>query len=161
MRPEELQINDWVALRYEKNGKAVDTHVQIDAIIADSSQCVFSPTIWGRGRGTLGNGDNLYPIPITKEMLLNNGFRYERDYGQYYHSVLGELGDIGSHQYVRIGWTPLGDIYQYEVHNCEGVKVSSLEPSRTVYGNCSLHLHELQHALRLCGLNKIADGWKL
>lgn len=73
------------------------------------------------------------PIPLTTEILEKNGWK---EYPQVYCSQK----------------TLNFDIYRFEDE--VGVKIQ---------GNCIVlnYVHELQHALRLCGLNDLADNFKV
>lgn len=97
-------------------------------------------------------------IPLTKEMLDANGFRYEEDHGPFYRSILG------SHYYMS------------EYYVCVECREIS-EGSKICYIECAkdnddgrkkivcvmeaLFVHTLQHALRLVGLSEIADNFKV
>lgn len=80
------------------------------------------------------------PIPLTKEILEKNGFT-----------------KVNSQRYD----------YGYPDTDCY-VKVNPKKNMIHVNGrnaNCNLYdhsfIHELQHALRLCGLNELADNFKV
>ena len=87
--------------------------------------------------------EDVYPIPITQEMLEYNFV----DLGHY------QYGNLNEFQELRISVYSDG-IYEVKV---EEIEFSSL-PTWKMYVS---HVHELQHALRLCGLNEIADNFKL
>ena len=95
-------------------------------------------------------------IPLTKEMLDANGFRYEEEHGQFYRSILG------SHYYMP----------EY----CVCVECREIsEESKICYIECAkwdggrnsvsirreFYVHTLQQALRVVGLSEIADNFKV
>lgn len=80
--------------------------------------------------------DEIEPIPLTEEILVKNGF-WRGCYVKYFqHKFLNNLGiDIGEN-----------------VHLDHFIDDLILEVR---------YVHELQHALRLCGLNDLADNFKI
>jgi len=98
------------------------------------------------------------PIPLTVEILEKNGFVYQKDYGSYYMSL---WGDIASHQYVRVGWNFKGEVYQYEVATSLNRDGYTKWNKKSAFGNASITVHELQHLLRICGLNDLADNFRV
>lgn len=80
------------------------------------------------------------PIPITEEFLLANGF--VRVNTQRY-----DLGTFGSYYYVKVN--PKKNMIHVNGANA----------------NCNLYdgkyVHQLQHALRICGLTAIANNLKI
>lgn len=102
--------------------------------------------------------DRPEPIPLTPEILEKNGF-YDRNaqgyYAQWYYKRFGSYVcfDIAISLVYR----------EIEVSkvcgagtDCEEVEYGS----SIVFGN-DICVHTLQHALRLCGLNEIADNFKV
>ena len=78
------------------------------------------------------------PIPLTEEMLKANGFEYYSDEYIYW------LDEDGLEPPFRI------------FRNSKGVLRISVGYKLVVLR----YVHELQHALRLCGLNELADNFK-
>ena len=97
-------------------------------------------------------------IPLTKEMLDANGFRYENEcngFGTYFCSRI-ESRDPS--MYICVRW----------VESFEGRKPISIYCTGRKNGKDSaasiwreLYVHTLQHALRLIGLSEIADNFKV
>ena len=80
----------------------------------------------------------LEPIPLTPDILNANGFRYKESWSAWWHY---SDGDIGS---------------DFQIDCCEdGFALQDCANARIDY------VHELQHALRLCRLNDLADNFKL
>ena len=93
------------------------------------------------------------PIPLTTEILEKNGF-YDRN-TQWCYESLGSYVcfDIAiSLVYKEIEVSKVCDAGT----DCEEVEYGS----SIVFGN-DICVHTLQHALRLCGLNELADNFKV
>lgn len=83
------------------------------------------------------------PIPITPEILEKNGFE-PNEYGDWI---------VNKNDYL-IGWSMIRKTARIIVYSTiEGVQ-------QDAFVSCS-SVNELQHALRLCGLNELADNIKL
>ena len=149
MKCKELQIFDWVQ---DKNG----FQWQITNVGDDYAYATFEGN---EGDPWEFNDKDDQPegIPLTKEMLDANGFRYEKDYGPFYRSILR------SHYYKS----------EYCVcvecrETSEGRKICYIdcEKRKDGRGNSAtirteFYVHTLQHALRLIGLSEIADNFKV
>ena len=96
-------------------------------------------------------------IPLTKEMLDANGFRYEEDHGPFYRSILGSYFST-SEYCVCVEWkeTPEGRKICYI--DCEKRK-DGRGNSATI--RREFYVHTFQQALRLVGLSEIADNFKV
>ena len=93
------------------------------------------------------------PIKLTPEILEKNGFKYKTTdwnvvyegphYGKYnlkkFHVLIGKENITLASYYFYIGH---GDV---DAHGFAQIN----------------YVHELQHALRLCGLNELADNFKV
>ena len=88
------------------------------------------------GDGFLGGIDGLIrPIPLTPEILEKNGWKeteYCYEYRDYKNTIQCCLPDM------------IGRINGVEIENFE----------------CE-YVHQYQHLLRLCGLNELADNFKI
>lgn len=83
------------------------------------------------GEGFLGGAEGLIrPIPLTPEILNENGWWYD-------------VEDMWLHDKVDFGIERWNGGFQ--CYNINQIKLDSV--------------HELQHALRLCGLNELADNF--
>ena len=150
MKCKELQIFDWVQ---DHNG----FQWQIIGVGDDYAYATFEDNegdLWEFD----DKDDQPEGIPLTKEILDANGFRYEEDNGQFYRSILG------SHYYMS----------EYCVcvecrETSGGSKICYIECAKNNDGRrekivCvmeALFVHTLQHALRLIGLSEIADNFKV
>ena len=144
MKANELMIGDWVNLVDEGN----TTPMQITSISMGEDY------------------EHRHPIPLTPEILRDNGFTYE---GKYYNNtslpcaagafwIKGNYNNDG----YAIGYHAKSDItnrdeYMLQI-NCFLHRTDLLSSIR-LYG--IEYVHELQHALRLCGLNALAENFKV
>lgn len=94
-------------------------------------------------------------IPLTKEMLDANGFRYEKDHGQFYRSI---IGSYSSEYCVCVEWK----------ETLEGRKICYIDCVKREDGRGNsatirreFYVHTFQQALRLVGLSEIADNFKV
>lgn len=91
------------------------------------------------------------PIPLTPEILEKNGF-YDRN-TQWYYKRFWSNGcfDIA----VALNYREI------EVSKVcgAGTDCEEVDYGSTIAFGSDIYVHELQHALRLCGLNELADGF--
>lgn len=87
-------------------------------------------------------GSGLYPIPLTAEILEKNGFKKGEDDAT--------LITRTSEYYIELWMMPL----------CVGFYFQSYYDTNELRINID-YVHELQQALRLCGLNELADNFKI
>lgn len=74
------------------------------------------------------------PIPLTEEILKKNGRLYNGGWRRYLlHDNMNVSYDLDRHQ------------FEYKYSRIENIR----------------YVHQLQHILRLCGLNEIADNFKV
>lgn len=91
-------------------------------------------------------GRDLIPIPLTPEILEKNGFH---SYGEAWYLPTNNEShgihvSVGFHRHETVM-----DIYQRKVFSFYRVYNND-----TPYENTSFFVHELQHALCLCGIDK-------
>ena len=90
------------------------------------------------------------PIPLTAEILEKNGFEmFKYDGWVHYYRIFGN-SVIPFVLHSMIGGEMLSeevDIFSTSTNTNRGIDVN--------------YVHELQHALRLCGLNELADNFKV
>ena len=149
MKCKELQIGDWIQ---DENG----FQWQIIGVGDDYAYATFE--------GNEGDpwefddkDDQPEGIPLTKEMLDANGFRYEKDYGPFYCSILGSYHFMPNYcACVEYKGTSAGrKICYIDCEKRKDGKESSAIIRREFY------VHTLQQALRLVGLSEIADNFKV
>lgn len=90
------------------------------------------------------------PITLTAEILEKNGFEmFKYDGWVHYYRIFGN------------------SVIPFVLHSMIGGEMLSEEVdifSTSTNTNCGIdvnYVHELQHALRLCGLNELADNFKV
>ena len=140
MKATELMIGDWVCL---KDDTKSELPLKVDGILIDDISL--------EGEGFLGGVDGLVrPIPLTPEILEKNGFEmFKYDGWVHYYRIFGN-SVIPFVLHSMIGGEMLSqevDIFSTSTNTNRGIDVN--------------YVHELQHALRLCGLNELADNFKL
>ena len=93
---------------------------------------------------------NCSPIPVTPEILEKNGFEmFKYDGWVHYYRIFGNSA------------------IPFVLHSMIGGEMLSREVdifSTSTDTNCGIeinYVHELQHALRLCGLDELADNFKV
>ena len=140
MKATDLMIGDWVCL---KDDIKSELPLKVDGVLIDD--------ISREGEGFLGGVDGLIrPIPLTSEILEKNGFEmFKYDGWVHYYRIFGN-GAIPFVLHSMIGGEMLSqevDIFSTSTDTNCGIEVN--------------YVHELQHALRLCGLNKLAENFKV
>ena len=126
MKANELMIGDWV------QGFLPDTNSKVVGILNDIQIAII-----GGGAYMELDVDDLQPIPLTPEILEKNGFvlskessrkPYQLRDNSIYVSVI--KGRLNARYYEKFG-----------------------KPINAMQIDCN-YVHELQHALRLCGIEK-------
>jgi hypothetical protein len=133
MKINELMIGDWV---YNKHHKK---NIQIQP---------YDFFVHGHGNNgtfavssTIVSGRDLVPIPLTEEILVKNGFKKQEDVNEwsYYKSK------DGKGQYMIL-WSMDYNYLEIGSYTEEFGEFNRLGVMR--------YVHQLQHALRLCGIDK-------
>ena len=91
------------------------------------------------------------PIPLTAEILEKNGFKKRQIYGQKQDDIFQCLdGEI----VIEVGlYNPNFILINYHYQTPDEIQKGELSSIVKVDG-AKFYLHELQHALRLCGIDK-------
>ena len=133
MKPEELSIGDWVnILNYHYDGRPYIG--QVDGIVKKHGTYYLQ-----FGSALSAEIDKCEPIPITEEILKKN---FEEKYGEIY-GIYEDYFDLEIHEF---------NDGMYILHyHCSEMSI----PDTQIVGIC--WVHELQHALRLCGTSKTID----
>ena len=132
MKATDLMIGDWVELRYtdyltkEKVVKVVKVD-QIRKYNKDSD----SYQAWSKEIGNLGDVEHLFPIPLTAEILENNGARKSLLMGEQRH-------------------------FTYLIDGFEILAIYDADFSYQINGSARKlkYVHELQLILNLLGIDK-------
>ena len=135
MKAKELMIDDWVKM-YNGKGEYLD-NTQVNMVMLDLLEQEQSIM-------------RLEPIPLTSELLERNGFERLPQHGcaNPYHWMLEKYEEETD-----------GLLYRIKAYETpfRGMFVSIDNPSacETIsFGKQIEFVHELQHALRLCGIDK-------
>jgi hypothetical protein len=138
MRPRELMIGDYVIRKNVPNEiLIVDTIDSIrDIVYLDLD-----------GLGITEKIENIEPIPLTAEILEKNGFT-----GGEYKSWTGDVWYLEEEGFRKIGLT-----MSRKESTLWGEKIKPLYPDSIGHKFAVPNIkfvHQLQHSLRLCGINK-------
>lgn len=134
MKAQELMLGSLVQLAYDYYDVPKGTMFKVVEIYADT---IFAQDIEGAYEGMELPEYKLEPIPLTPEILEKNGIvegRVEDIYSVFRHNDFTVTPDID-------------DDYQ----KCWMLYVGNRDHDANI---CIHYVHELQHALRLCGIEK-------
>ncbi len=123
MKASELMIGDWVKTD-DGTSKVVSLHDGWHIDVEDNDYTYDEYQV--------------YPIPLTEEILKANGFELDED-GWRYRYYIEEDDDF------------------FILYLTDGRIDISIAESEMVLR----YVHLLQHALRLCGLSELADNFKI
>ena len=136
MKPEELMIGDWVNFLIDITGGETEYDSQTTEYQPMQIVSIFA---WSNNdgevesrEGVICDIEQLTPISLTSEILEQNGFELQRD--------KSELGILDTY------W--LGsELGAFRIHR--------LNNGDYQFGLAKIkYVHQLQHALRLCGIDK-------
>ena len=147
MKPNELMIGDWV-YRIDFNTPVPVKIIGIEVVNYDKMEYVVD-VLNKNGYNVQLYLNEIKPIPITPEILEKNGFEKVLDEDgtecyRYYNSA--------ADGYIKISLYNGGDgDWSIEIINYE-----KFDNNEIVYNNnfIFLKVHQLQHALKDCGINK-------
>ena len=135
MKANELMIGDWVRIKDLKDPikriSCIDEYLGV-VDFWDGEKCIVTSI------------NNVLPIPLTMEILVRNKFR-KNDIEYIYQNIAND-------GYVYVMLQDMGcGTWDITIKN-----YNKFEDKQTVFkaNDMFLHLHELQHALRLCGIEK-------
>ena len=132
MKTEELMLGDWLTFGECVNDKEFPV-IRVTGILADT---LFAQIYNNTGNDEL-DAEGLAGIPLTPEILEKNGFSGE---GYY-------MGIIGFHT------DPIPEVKDgYEVFIWKDMCLE-IKHGFTHLKRYTFYVHELQHALKLCGIN--------
>ena len=140
MRVRELMVGDWVM----NNGNPI----KVENIHGNFIN--YSPDIPYVQEEDYLNENEIEPIPLTPEILEKNGFVYESDGLTWYDGIHNK-----EQVYIYCPIRKNGNVRKIEILVNKYHFFTEL--------NTEYYVHELQHALRLrlCGLNDLADNFKI
>lgn len=132
MKLTDLAILDWVLIN--------NTPHKIQAIDSIDAEILADDELYYVGEDRYRSEDKIEGIPITPEILENNGFI----------KVNSQRYDYGY---------PDTDCYVKVNPKKNMIHVNGRNANSNLYSHS--FVHELQRALRLCGLNELADNFKV
>ena len=154
MKLTDLAIWDWVLIN--------NTPHKIQAIDSIDAEILADDDLYYVGEDRCHSEDKIEPIPLTPEILEKNGWYF------------GLTSDEEDAEYCLDGchydrhWTyyeGAGSISLIFPNDVDGGELIIDDQSFNRHLNLvfcdTLHVHELQRALRLCGLNELADNFKI
>ena len=144
MKAAELQIGDLVCLKDDTKYKLP---LRVDGILKDDVSL--------EGEGFLGGVYGLIrPIPLTPEILEKNGW--------YLDPILKCYSDTPSWLYEEGGTELLLRFSTKESTGALGIfDGQKIRTMSDFLWKGTLYVHELQHTMRLCGFNGLADKFKV
>ena len=153
MKATELMIGDWVLIN--------NTPHQIQAIDSINAEIHADGELYYVGEDRPHLEDKIEGIPITSYMLHRNDWCWgstsdEEDFISFVR------GSYGKHWVYGDGAGEISLTFS-EDENSGLLKIDDQRFNRHLefVWNDILYVHELQHALRLCGLNELADNFKI
>ena len=141
----DLMVGDWVMYDGEPN------------IITELSEIIHEEaTVCFVGNNYMANIDEIKPIPLTPEILEKNGFYwgYPVDVEEMASNVFGGIGiEMPPKSWVwDEGDGVISIIFPNESDG--GVFTCYLDKHLTLVFDDEIFAHQLQHALKLCGIEK-------
>ena len=127
MKAEELMIGDWVLCDINAQSEYEFDNVNYQPFQIKTGEDID----YACERNMMCTDDVYIPIPITSEILEKNGFKKSDDDDFYMWENYNE----------RIVW------FEDGYTNVTSIKCDC------IYDKKLLNVHELQHALKLCGIN--------
>ena len=142
MKLTDLSIGDLVLIN--------NTPHKIQAIDSIDAEVQADDELYYVGEDRCHSEDKIEGIPLTPEILEKNGFEmFKYDGWVHYYRIFGNSA------------------IPFVLHSMIGGEMLSQEVdifSTSTDTNCGIdvnYVHELQHALRLCRLNKLAENFKV
>lgn len=139
MKANELMIGDWVLSKFT----GTPCRVKLESFVCHDS--------WEDGNHGAFNFNDVEPIPLTKEMLVNDEF-YIAEEASHNAVLKNKTGDALI--VVRI----IGSSFVLNIER--NIEFEGTYAIDSVH-KCGYFVHEYQHALRICGLNELADNFKV
>lgn len=136
MKANELMIGDWVRAR-KYNSDSLPEVVKVRC--CDVTDRIYAE----KGNGLIMEFDRIEPIPLTPEILEKNGFT---NYGEsWYIPNTKDCVMVGFHMYETTINISKDRVSFFKSTPCE---------YRSHYSLRKVFVHELQHAIQLCGIEK-------
>ena len=151
MKATELMVGDLVCLKDDTN---YELPLKVDGVLIDDISL--------EEEGFLGGGDGLIrPIPVTPEILKKNDWYWGLTSNE--EDIVSCVGGAYEEHWVYDGGA--GEISLFFPKDTDGglLKIDDQRFNRHLeFVWCdTLYVHEMQNALRLCGLDELADNFKV
>lgn len=130
MKAEELMIGDWVCYR--------GTNIVVSSIYNKGGS---NEVGWSEKESVWVNGSNVEPIPLTPEILEKNGFVTKDEQGNWKGYRIYSIFDANKRCIFMLKLYEKNSIYEI---------LLDMAPYYITFK----YVHQLQHALRLCGIEK-------
>ena len=143
MKLTDLAILDWVLIN--------NTPHKIQAIDSIDAEILADDDLYYVGEDRCHSEDKIEPIPLTPEILEKNGF--ERGVvipSNFYRNIDNERLIFSPHS----SCYGLGYVHWNESNDAD--IMHRLEVQQPI-----MYIHQMQHALRLFGLDELADNFKV
>ena len=143
MKLTDLAILDWVLIN--------NTPHKIQAIDSIDAEILADDDLYYVGEDRCHSEDKIEPIPLTPEILEKNGF--ERGVitpSKFYRNIDNERLIFSPHS----SCYGLGYVHWNESNDAD--IMHRLEVQQPI-----MYIHQMQHALRLFGLDELADNFKV
>lgn len=142
MKPTDLMLGDWVLINNIPH--------KIQAIDGIDAEIQADDELYYIGEDRYHSEDKVEGVPLTYEILKKNGFKETA------------LKEPNTTNLVSKWWSKQGEIYIKEYYLAR-----SREITYVVGGGHRMRIeniymvHQLQHALRICGLDELVDNFKI
>ena len=149
MKAKELMIGDWVCVTKNFTQK----YHKIRALSNDEGAVLRGIYVneYGVKSHSIFSPNDTEPIPLTPEILEKNGFKKVQIHGEKQDDIFQCFdGEI----IIEVGiYDPNFILIHYRYETPGGINSGELSSIVKVDGG-KFYLHELQHALKLCGIEK-------
>ena len=151
MKAAELMVGDWVCL---KDDTKYELPLKVDGVLTDDISL--------EGDGFLGGAEGLIrPIPITPEILEKNGWYWGLTSNE--EDIVSCIGGAYDEHWVYDeGAGEISLFFPKDANGGELIIDDQRFNRHLEFVWCdTLYVHEMQNALRLCGLDELADNFKV
>lgn len=155
MKAEAIQIHDWVKVFGRNGNPSAEPHwytreVTSDWIVHMERHASMLDKMRAHGlvidEPQIGDTE---PIPLTEETLVENGFEVKEK--AIRNAVINKITDNAIITVLLIG-----NGFVLNIETC--IEFDGTYATDNVH-KCGYYVHELQHALRLCGLHEVANSF--
>lgn len=109
----------------------------------------FGNVVWGKGEDFADDTDDPQPIPLTAEMLVSNGWSLTKEY-RHKEGIYRLSKNCRAFRDMN----EVNPLFWFDISHRTEIG------TKCVKGFIK-YVHELQQALRLCGLYDIADNFRI